>query len=301
MRRPHEHTGTSPSAREIVRPTLAAARAQGLVAEKRGWLGASNLIEHEPASQQLALALVVRALVQTRVSHDRQDDLGVGLVERLRAAAGHAPSRRLEPSSWQFVVAVHDARPRKCGACTFRPGLEMCQGCAGAGSIQLSHDERDRQPCHGCQSKGWVQCSRCDGGRLIVRATVRTVEDRVGELEHVFLPRLPIAIDEAIAARLLAEDELPEELRVDLDRASVKLGDYRGNAADSTPHFHGIDASQVLPDARATLARMAAAGTFIERVVEAHAVPLSICDYEGWTVVLVALGERMLAFSSETD
>jgi hypothetical protein len=46
---------------------------------------------------------------------------------------------------------------------------------------------------------------------------------------------------------------------------------------------------------------MGAAGTFIERVVEAHAVPISVCEYEGWTVVLVALGEQLLAFSSESE
>lgn len=301
VRRPRELFGSPPSTREVVRPTLADARAQGLVAEKRGWLGASNLLDREPSAQRLALALVVRALVQTRSSHDREDELGTGLVQRLVAAAAHTPSRRLEASSWQCVVAVHDPRPRTCGACTFKPGLESCHGCGGTGWIRTGDDERERRSCHGCMGKGWVQCSRCDGGQQISRVTVRTFEDRVGELEHVFLPRVPLSIDEAMSARLLAEDELPEALRVELERASVKLGDYRGNAADSAPHFHGIDASEVLPEAKATIARMATAGTLIERVAEAHAVPLLLCDYEGWTVALAALGERMLAFAGETE
>lgn len=298
MRRPEERGAPLSSQRGIVRPSLQAARAQGLVAEKRGWLGHTNLLEQEPISSRPALALVVRALVQTRTWHDREDELGPRLLRHLVAAASHEPTRRLEASSWQCAVAVHDTRPRPCSACTLKPGSEMCARCGGTGRVLRNDDPNARMICFGCE-RGWVPCTRCEGGKETSRVTVRTFEERVGELEHVFVPRLPTALVEAIEASLLAEDELPAELRVDLDRASVSLGDYRGSAKHSAPHFHGIDASDVLPEARATLTRMAAAGTFIERVVEAHAVPLLLCEHDGWTVALAALGERMLAFSGE--
>lgn len=100
MRRPLDHAGRSPSSEEIVRPTLAAARAQGLVAEKRGWLGASNLIEREPASQQVTLAEVRGEIVRQRMArHVRRSSRGVSngdplpRVPGLRRRAGRLEAR----------------------------------------------------------------------------------------------------------------------------------------------------------------------------------------------------------------
>lgn len=305
MRRPIHGTNDLPTSGfatngEIAWPSLARARELGLIAEKRGWFGTTNLLESEPRSDRVTLALVVRALVQTRSFHDREDELGTGLVNRLMEASSYVPSSRFQPSSWQCVSALHDARPRRCGTCRLRPGREMCQVCAGEGRIQRQEDDRSLF-CRACERTGWITCTRCDGGGEVQRVTVRTFQDRVGELEHVFVPAITPTLHEALSERLLGQDQLPAELRVDLDHASVKLGDYRGDAADSRPHFHRIDASQVLPDAKATLTRMAGTGTLVERVVEAHAVPLLLLDYAGWTVALVSLGDRMYAAAAEAD
>jgi hypothetical protein len=113
---------------------------------------------------------------------------------------------------------------------------------------------------------------------------------------------MPIAMSAAISSNLIGRDEMPTELRIDLDRPSTAtLGSYRGNAAFSPPRFHGIEASNVLPDAKSTLARLATHGDLVERVVEAHAVPLLLLAYDGWTVGLVACGEDLTSFVAEND
>ncbi|MBN8610127.1 MAG: hypothetical protein J0L92_06070 [Deltaproteobacteria bacterium] len=283
-------------------PTLAEARERKLVAEKSGWFGDTNLLESDPRSERHALALVVRALVHTRRHHDREDELGTGLVERLIAAASQVPARRLRGSSWQCVVAVHDRVARRCDACSYRPGTQICQGCGGGGSIRRGNDERDRMPCSGCRTTGTVTCARCDGGLAIQRVTVRTFEDHVAELEHVFLPPIPIAMTAAISEHLLAIDELPAELAVDVDRpATVPLGSYRASAGFTPPRFHGIDAVHVLPEAKSTLSRLATQGTLVERVVQAHAVPMLLLDYPGHTVGIASVGETLTAFVAEND
>ena len=57
----------------------------------------------------------------------------------------------------------------------------------------------------------------------------------------------------------------------------------------------------MLPDAKSTLTRLASQGVLVERVVEAHAVPLALLSYDGWTVGLVRLGDTLGAFTSEND
>lgn len=282
-------------------PTLAEAREKKLVAEREGWFGTKNLLDEEPHAERLELALVVRALVHTRKHHDRDDELGTTLVARLVAAASQMPARRLRGSSWQCVVAVHDRAPRKCNACTFRLGKQPCEACAG-GQILRGMDDNGQRPCSACRGVGLITCARCDGDVAIQRVTVRTFVDHVAELEHVFLPHMPIAMTAALSQHLLGQDELPAALRVELERPSTAtLGSYRGNAALSAPRFHGIEATSVLPDAKSTLARLASQGALVERVVEAHAVPIALLSYGGWTVGLVRLGESLHAFPFEND
>lgn len=300
---PDDSTADGADGKSRVRlPSLADAREKKLVAEKSGWFGDTNLLDSDPESERLELALVVRALVHTRKHHDRHDELGTALVARLIAAASQIPARRLRGSSWQCVVAVHDRVARGCNACSYRPGTQICQGCGGGGTIRRGNDERDRMPCTACQKTGIVTCARCDGGLQIQAVTVRTFEDQVAELEHVFLPVMPIAMTAAISAHLLAIDELPAELGVDLDRpTTVPLGSYRSSAAFTPPRFHGIDAVNVLPEAKSTLSRLATQGALVERVVQAHAVPVLLLAYGGHTVGLASVGETLTAFVAEND
>ncbi len=300
-REPDGSAAPSGSSRSVVMPSLAFAREHRLVAERAGWFGAKNLLDSEPSARRHELALVVRALLHMRRQHDRQDDLSVALVERLVAASAQIPTRRLRSSSWQCVVAVHDRVARRCDACTFRPGKQICGGCGGGGSIRRGNDERDRMPCHACQRSGIVTCARCDGALAIQRVTVRTYEDRVAELEHVFLPILPIDVCKAVSDHLVTLDELPPELRVDLDRpATVPLGSYRTGSVISPPRFHGIDAVSVLPEATGTLKRLTAEGTLIERVVEAHAVPMCVLEYGASRVVVLDAG-KPVAFVADQE
>lgn len=287
-------------ARDVARPSLARARELGLTAEQSGWFGrTTNLFEREPETESLTLALVVRALVHTRGSFDREDELGEGLVARLVAASAGIPSRRLQSSTWQAAIAVHDRTPRACSACTYSPGKAHCLPCGGSGRIHAREDnDNEMRPCPACNGKGLVMCSRCDGSTRTQRVTVRTWNDHVAELEHVFFGPISPLLGDAVSDHLLAEDELPEGLRVDLDRPSTEaLGSYRTGSRSGPPRFHGIEAGAVLTEARETLTRLAAGGTLIERVVQAHAVPMSLLAYGETHVGIVALAaDRMRAF-----
>jgi len=292
-------------ARDVVRPSLAQARELGLVAHQAGWFGrTTNLLEREPGNESLVIALVVRALVHTRSTFDREDELGDGLVSRLVAAASGVPSRRLQSSTWQAVVAVHDRAPRTCSACTFAPGKGSCAACGGSGRISArEHDDNETYACPSCNGKGLVACSRCDGGMRTQRVTVRTWNDHVAELEHAFFGPMSPLLMGAIPDHLLAEAQLPGELRVDLERPRPRaLGSYRTGSRAGPPRFHGIEAGAVLTEVRETLTRLAAGGTLIERVVQAHAVPMSLLTYGETDVGIVALGsDRVKVFVASPE
>lgn len=282
-------------------PTRALARERGLVAERRGWLGTTDLLAKEPEREELGLAFVVRALVQTRTFLDREDDLGTGLVARLVQAASQMPSRRFQASSWQCVTNVIERRPRTCDACTFKPGLQLCQACEGSKEIRDANGNESR-PCPGCNATGYVKCARCDGDRRIQRVVVRTYEDHVAELDHVFLPHLPPTLHEQISERLLGIDELPTVLAVDLDKPStVPLGGYRTGSAVSPPRFHGIEAGLPFVDAKQTLARLASNGTFLERAIQCHAVPMLTLTYGRTRVVILSLGEALSLLMGDAE
>jgi hypothetical protein len=286
---------------EILLPSRAAARERGLVAERRSWLGTTDLLTKEPDREELALAFVVRGLIQTRSFADREEELGTGLVQRLAAAASSVPYRRFQPASWQCVVAILEAIPRVCDACPFKPGQQSCTGCGGTGKIP-SGSGNDVTSCRGCTGSGFVKCERCDGDRRIQRVTVRTYEDHVAELEHVFVPLVPPALHDRLSARLLGFDELPTLLAVDLDRpTTVPLGSYRTGNSVSPPRFHGIEAAAPFVEAKATLARLSSHGTLMERAVQAHAVPLLTAWYGQTCVAIASYGESLEAFVAEGE
>ncbi len=294
MRRPIDTSprSTRATGSVVTIPSLARARELGLTANEQGWFGRTkNLLLSEPQEASPAIALVVRALIQTRASFDREDELGVGLVQKLLATGAHKPTRRLEPSSWQGIVAVLDRAPRLCSACTYTPGKGSCAGCGGSGRIPVRSDnDNEERSCPACNGRGLVVCSCCDGSTRVQRATVRTWEDRVAELEHVFLPRMALLLHEAVSEHLLALDEMAPEHRVDLDRPDTEsIGSYRSGTRSGPPHFHGIEASGVLSQAKETLQRLGAASA-IERAIEAHAVPMLLLRYPSSEVALVSPG-----------
>ena len=304
MRIPSELGATASTYDASVMPTRERARALGLVVPVKGWFGRErDLLAEEPERTRQSVEVVVRALVTTRAIREADDEVGASTLVRLRDEH-ERPTERFVAATWRTLAARVDARTRRpCSSCSFTPGRSTCIGCDGRGVIVIGQGRsQEVRTCPGCSGKKSVACSRCDGAAETVIARVRTHEDRVGELEHVF-SSLPEAIREAVSRHLLAATELDPAFVVDLDRPIVpRETGYRGEVLLETPHLFGVDVTITLGEARATLARLAASGTVVDRAQQAHAVPVCVLEYGSHDLALVASShETMVAVMSAKE
>lgn len=257
----------------------------GLSWEVRRFFRTTDLLTTEPIEERLSLALVVQVRTQLRKVYDREEEVNPARVPAL-VAASSISSRPFQPSSWQCAIAVHDDAPRRCSACRYGP--PACVACAGAAKIVIPGSDGNplTVSCPGCKGTGHIECQQCDGGRIVQRVTIRTITEEVSTLDRRFLPELPYALawllDDA-----LTPYELKEELLVDLLKpSSASLGSYRSSETQEAPHFFGIDASSVLPPAKAFAERSAQIPDAVHFELKAYAVPVALLRYPHHDVLI---------------
>lgn len=270
-------------------PTLDRARELGVRAAAPGWIFDENLLDREPRAQRRVIALVVRALVHTRDSKEVEVDAGPTLLERLLAGAKRPDTERLVATSWLELAAPIDRSTiRPCPGC--RVGTLECSACRGRGRSYetLAAGGEGFVTCARCRGTRRVTCSTCDGGKRVVTARVHRFDEQVRELEHLFAPVSP-ELHGALSTHLLGLEALPDAMLVDLDHPD-RAGErgYRGERASGLPSFHGVDANEALHEAQTALARLEAnSGSRVDRVVESHALPIEVLEYEEHHVALV--------------
>lgn len=285
-------------------PTPERARALGIVAEATGWFGRQrDLLHVEPERSWHAVELVVHAAFMTRAIEEGEDEIGVQALLRIRD--GHErPKERFVGGSWRTLAAPIDATDRReCSSCAFTPGRALCGVCDGTGVwvVGEGHSHNVRM-CMACQGRKSHACPRCDGDRSTVIARVRTHHDRVSTLEYVF-SMLPEALREPVTAHLLARTAHDGAFAIDLDRpVAPRETGYRGEVLLEAPTLFGVDVTASLAEARGTLARMAAAGTVVDRTERVHAIPVCVLEYRRHQVALLApTRETMIAFVAERE
>lgn len=210
-----------------------------------------------------AVTIGVRAL--TRQPFDETMDISVALAAKLPRSAP-APSEAFEPATHRYLAG--SSTQRACSSCLFRPGFADCVTCGATGRL----GEQAATRCLACDGVGWVGCAACDGTKLVVRASIKRVEDRTHALRHTFVPDLGGALDDIVVAEAI-EREPHDALAVDLDARSV-IAPYR--MADDAPRrasFLDYEFEDSMERARTAVERLTLKDTLVRSEVRAWAFP----------------------------
>lgn len=252
--------------------------------EARRTLGAGPLHERiEQALQQSDLELVDEQRIATVVvsvrggfqeSWSRREELSTALYDKLSAIAPHSRRERV-PVNYREIDRREPVRTVTCTNCRIRPGFGPCPRCSGVGVLLVQRpgsDSTDVQDCPECED-GFATCTVCGGSTECVEATVRYVNFKPFDANHV----VTATLREALAQAYPEGTDLPSELAFDV--AGTTQSAYRGEQGSTARDFHGYPFGDAVQQARAFVRRVEAAPNFVIHELRTFALPFVLATF----------------------
>ncbi|MEM1029722.1 MAG: hypothetical protein AAF928_16605 [Myxococcota bacterium] len=261
---------------EPYRPTLARARAEGVIAPQRQWWRPwawTDLLAHAPDEITALAVVIIDARVQRRAVRLEEVRLPMPMLDRLETTAPEEPT----PFEDRRTTYLLDrAAPEACDRCvTDRPGQMVCPGCGMYARTRfLDDDPTAPARCPTCDGQGYIRCRRCDGERTVQWARVAHVEDRAPTLRYAYVPSMVDDLDLAVSAWFdVLPATLPPCLQFDL-APRMQRSAYRGDVRQGEAGFHGFRFGDALPRALRAVDALGGLGEVTHREVTAYAWPL---------------------------
>ena len=252
--------------------------------EARRTLGSGPL--HERIQQALGhkdLALVDEQRLATVVvsvrggfqeSWSRREELSAELYERLTAIAPHSRRERV-PVNFREIDRREPVRTITCSNCRIRPGFGPCPHCSGVGVLLLQRPGNESSyvaDCPDCED-GFATCTVCNGSKECIEATVRYVNFKPFDANHIVTETMRDALGQAYPS----DTDLPTELAFDVEGTSQSA--YRGEHASMARDFHGYAFGDAVKQARAFVRRVEAAPNFVIHELKTFALPYVLATF----------------------
>lgn len=227
-----------------------------------------------------AVLFLVRGGLQEAWS--RQEELAAELYEKLDAVSARQAGERV-PANFRELDRDQPIEWIQCTNCRIKPGFGPCPRCSGVGVLLERHANSDNSyvtDCPDCED-GFAVCTVCGGTQRTVRATVRYVNIKPLDANHV--------VGEAVDGNLRSVLEMaypgmttpPDALAIDLEAGSSA---YRGRVAGAQADFRGYAFGEGIGLARAFERRVQAAPNLQLYELKTFALP--------FVDVVVARGDR---------
>jgi hypothetical protein len=229
----------------------------------------------EATAQERLATVIVTVRGGFQEAWSRRDEMGIASYEALAAVT--PPSRKgRAPLSYRKIDGDYPVERITCTHCRIRPGLGPCPRCTGVGVLlvqQPGSDNSNVVDCPDCED-GFATCTVCGGSTKSVVATVRYVNVKPFETNHV----IPCVCRDAFVRAYPDTVEPPEGLAYDLESPSGQSA-YRGATASAEREFHGYVFGDSVKQARAFVHRVRSAPGFLIDTLRTYAFPFVLATF----------------------
>jgi len=230
-----------------------------------------QLVEHHRIA---AVLIAVRGGFQEAWS--RREELSTDLYEKLDAVDAPARGTRV-PFNFRELDRAQPVQRSTCSNCRIRPGFGPCPRCSGVGVLLVQRPGSDNstvQDCPACDD-GFATCTVCGGSTESLQATVRYVNYKPFDTNHI----VSAAYRDALQGAFPAPSVPPDELAYDVE-GSGGQSPYRGQQVSMDRDFHGHRFDDALKQARAFVQRVQSAPNFILHELQTYALPFVLATFD---------------------
>lgn len=229
----------------------------------------------EATAQERLATVIVSVRGGFQEAWSRRDEMGISSYEAL-AAVTPPPRRGGAPIGYRQIDGDYPVERITCTHCRIRPGFGPCPRCTGVGVLVVQQPGSDNSSvvdCPDCED-GFSTCTVCGGSTKSVVATVRYVNVKPFEVNHV----IPCVCRDAFVRAYPDTAEPPEGLAYDLESASGQSA-YRGAVASAEREFHGYVFGDSVRLARAFVHRVRSAPGFLIDTMRTYAFPFVLATF----------------------
>ncbi len=230
----------------------------------------------EATAQERLATVIVSVRGGFQEAWSRRDEMGMPSYEAL-AATSPPPRKGRAAIGYRQIDEGYPVERITCTHCRIRPGLGPCPRCTGVGVLVVQQPGSDNSSvvdCPDCED-GFATCTVCGGSTQSVLATVRYVNVKPFETNHV----IPCACRGAIVGVFPEATDPPEALAYDLDSPGGQSA-YRGAVASAEREFHGYLLGDTVKQARAFVHRVRSAPGFLIDSLRTYAFPFVLATFE---------------------
>lgn len=219
-----------------------------------------------------AIIIAVRGGFQEAWS--RREEMSTDLYKKLDAV--DAPARGVRvPFNFREIDRAQPIERSICSNCRIRPGFGPCPRCSGVGVLLIQQTGSEAslvQDCPACDD-GFATCTVCGGSTASVQATIRYVNFKPFDTNHI----VDAAHRDALQAAFPTPSFPPDELAYDVEGGGAQSA-YRGQVSLDRD-YHGYPFGDAVKQARAFVQRVQAAPNFVVHDLRTYALPFVLATF----------------------